>query len=71
MKRIHTAWIEQHLSFDSEQERTEYIEKQIQTAARKYQPDIQIVSVSLGGDKRYYLQIRKPYNHCTMPMMPK
>jgi predicted flap endonuclease-1-like 5' DNA nuclease len=35
LKKLHFAWIEQVLSFDSDRERAEYIEKQKALAERK------------------------------------
>ena len=68
MKRIHYAWIQQILSFDSAEERAEYIEKQTRIAARKYQPNIQVIEQWFElNEKRYYLIIRKPYNHSPIP----
>lgn len=68
MKRIHYAWIEQILSFDSENERAAYIDIQEKKAARKNQPEIQIMdSWRCADDKRFYLRIRKPYNNSSMP----
>ena len=43
MKMIHYAWIEQILSFDSDEERNAYIEEQTVKAKRKNQPDIHVL----------------------------
>ncbi len=67
MKRIHYAWIEQILSFDSAEERTAYVQVQKEKAARKNQPEIQVMDYWVNpADKRFMLQIRKPYNHNPM-----
>lgn len=67
MKRIHYAWIEQILSFDTAEERKEYVQKQTDNAKRKYQPDIKVMDFWVDpADKRYYVRIRKPYNHNPM-----
>lgn len=61
MKKLHFAWIEQLLSFDSDSERAEYIEKQKALAERKKQAPVQVVSLG-NDDGRFTLRIRKPYN---------
>ena len=66
MKKLHFAWIEQVLSFDSDPERAEYIEKQKALAERKKQAPVQVVSLGNEGE-RFTLRIRKPYN--SNPMM--
>lgn len=67
MKRIHYAWIQQILSFDSAEERAAYIDLQEQKAARKKQT-VQVLKQWFEmNEKRYYLIIRKPYNYNTMP----
>jgi len=67
MKRIHYAWIEQILSFDTENERNAYIQNQTAKAERKNQPEVKIMDYwQRTDDKRFYLRIRKPYNHNQM-----
>ncbi len=61
MKKLHYAWIEQVLSFDSEVERAEYIEKQKALSERKKQAPVHVVSLGYDGE-RATLRIRKPYN---------
>lgn len=66
MKKLHFAWIEQLLSFDSDSERAEYIEKQKALAEHKKQAPVQVISLGYDGG-RFTLRIRKPYN--SNPMM--
>lgn len=61
MKKLHYAWIEQVLSFDSDEERSAYIEKQKALAERKKQAPVYIVALGYDGE-RSTLRIRKPYN---------
>lgn len=68
LKRIHYAWIEQILSFNTAEERAEYIEIQARKADRKNQPEIRLKDQWFSlNDKRYYLRIRKPYNNNPIP----
>jgi len=66
MKKLHFAWIEQVLSFDSDRERAEYIEKQKALAEHKKQAPVQVISLGCDSE-RFTLRIRKPYN--SNPMM--
>ena len=70
MKCIHYAWIEQILSFDTNEERNAYIQEQTEKAKRKNQPDIQVMEKWFSmNDKRYFVRIRKPYNHNPMYLL--
>jgi len=70
MKRIHYAWIEQILSFDTNEERNAYIQEQTEKAKRKNQPDIQVMEKWFSmNDNRYFVRIRKPYNHNPMYLL--
>lgn len=63
MKKLHFAWIEQVFTFDSEDERSAYIENQRALAERKKQAPIKVVKTFYSdSENRYGLQIRKPYN---------
>lgn len=67
MKKLHYAWIEQIHSFDTAEERDEYIREQTALAERKQQAPIQVKEQWFDlNEKRYFLRIRKPYNNNPM-----
>ncbi len=65
MKKVHYAWIEQVLSFDSDFEREVYLDRQRKLSDHRKQAMIHVIALGYDGE-RYTLRIRKPYNSSPM-----
>lgn len=64
-KTILYSWIEQVIGFENEADRAAYVQKAIDTAKRKKQPDVLVLD-DYEENGLFIVRLRKPYNNNPM-----
>lgn len=64
MRKVEYAWIEQILSFDSEEEFKSWYKRKIQKNVKN--KGIQLLECGVSADGRFFQRIKVPYNQSKM-----